>query len=978
MRGSGTIQQRRNESVTLQRGLGNVAESTLPKRSLARMSRLLYVSLLICPLLTIHATPARAQDHNASGGGRTAATVIRGRVTDSAGGVLQGAAVTLAPGGASAVTDIQGVYSIAGLTPGSYTVQVRYVGFGAFTKTVEIAAGAATQVDATLSVAGHSEEILVSSERPRGEAADINRQRTADNIVQVLSSEVITSLPNANIADAVGRLPSVTLERDEGEGKYVQIRGTEPRLSNTTVDGVLLPSPESGVRQIKLDTVASDLVDSVEINKTLQANMDGDGIGGSVNLRTKTAGDRPTVMASAMGGYTPIIGGRGVSQFDGTVGRRFGSDHKLGVLLGGTYDWNGRGINDIEPSPTVSSVSPHYDSMDLRDYMYYRSRWGATGSADYRASNSSLLSVHGLYSHFRNWGQKWVFTLNDGDVPEASLDWRRPETAVANIVADGKHTMGMKWFNWDVATSRAWSVGGSGGAEFTWAGADPNCFYDPNATTNAYVPQFSASCYTPGPTNATDIGNYNLKNWSPPTQGESVQLNFQGSAAFGKMYKAGQQFGTLEFGAKIRNAHKDNQTNSPRYTTVKGVAIPAAQFPDTFTDPAYYDHSYPWPSQVSDFTKIQNYVAANPQQFIFTGGPGPNKNSYDLTERVAAGYVMNTVDLGARMRLVTGVRVEQTHVDTRSFQATTGQVDFKAGGDYTDVLPSAALKIATGENAAIRFVYSRALSRPNPSDITMSVGIPDLTQNPPTVSLGNPDLKAEHANNYDILFEQYFKPLGMVSGGYFYKSLTDPIIATQVRPTSGEFAGFLVSQPGNAGSATLQGFEVAYQQHLTFLPGALAGLGLSANYSYTTSTAHGIPLRTDSPALLRQAPNTWNLSPTYDRGPLSFRLGISYNGANIFAYQYQNLNSDGTPMAPSDLTAGGTAGPGGDNYLYTHLQVDAQASVRVSRDLSAVLSGLNLTNEVFGFYNGSPQYVVQREFYKPTFAIGVRFTPSLR
>jgi TonB-dependent receptor len=339
---------------------------------------------------------------------------------------------------------------------------------------------------------------------------------------------------------------------------------------------------------------------------------------------------------------------------------------------------------------------------------------------------------------------------------------------------------------------------------------------------------------------------------------------------------------------------------------------------------------------------------------------------------------MNTMDLTSRVRLVAGARVESTHVDTLSFQASTGQQDFKGGGDYTDVLPSAALKFATSENANIRVAYSRALSRPDPSDITKAVGIPDLTQNPPTVSLGNPDLKPEHANNYDILFERYFTPLGMVQAGYFYKSLTDPIIATETRPTSGEWAGFLVSQPGNAGSATLQGIEIAYQQHMNFLPGALAGFGLSANYSYTTSTAHGIPLRTDSPALLRQAPHTWNFSPTYDRGPLSLRLGVSYNQANIFAYQYQNLNSDGTPMAPADLTAGGTAGPGGDNYLYTHLQIDAQAAVRVAHDLTVVVSGLNLNNEVFGFYNGSPQYVVQREFYKPTFAIGIRFNPSLK
>src|SRR5262249_18234617 len=271
------------------------------------------------------------------------------------------------------------------------------VGFSVFKKQANVASGQNVRVDAVLQVAVQSEQILVTAERPRGEAEQINRERTADNIVQVLSAEVITSLPNANIADALGRLPSVTLERDEGEGKYVQIRGTQPRLSNLTIDGVNVPSPESGVRQIKLDTLASDLVESIEINKTLQANMDGDGIGGSVNLRTKTAADQPTVMLYGLGGYTPIIGGRGVDQFGGTFGERLGRDKQLGVLIGSTYDWNGRGINDIEPSPTVTSLSPHYDSIDLRDYMYYRTRWGLTGSTDYRLTNGSSLFLRGFY-----------------------------------------------------------------------------------------------------------------------------------------------------------------------------------------------------------------------------------------------------------------------------------------------------------------------------------------------------------------------------------------------------------------------------------------------------------------------------------------------------------------------------------------------------------------------------------------------------
>src|SRR5215510_12171831 len=345
---------------------------------------------------------------------------IQGRVTDSTGAVLQGASVTVTPGAVRAATTTESDFTIPGLMPGTYTVTVHFVGFKEFSQSVTVTAGETMRVNAKLDVAGQSENILVAAERPRAEAEQVNRERTADNIVQVLSAEVITSLPNANVADALGRLPSVTLERDEGEGKYVQIRGTEPRLSNLTIDGVNVPSPESGVRQIKLDTLASDLVDSIEINKTLQANMDGDGIGGSVNMRTKTAGERPTVMLSGMGGYTPIIGGRGVTQVGETIGRRFGADHTLGVVVGSTYDYNGRGINDIEPSPTVTSVSPHYDSMDLRDYMYYRKRWGLTGSADYRINSASSIAVRGLYSAFRNWGQKGVFSLNDGDVPTAS------------------------------------------------------------------------------------------------------------------------------------------------------------------------------------------------------------------------------------------------------------------------------------------------------------------------------------------------------------------------------------------------------------------------------------------------------------------------------------------------------------------------------------------------------------------------------
>ena len=159
------------------------------------------------------------------------------------------------------------------------------------------------------------------------------------------------------------------------------------------------------------------------------------------------------------------------------------------------------------------------------------------------------------------------------------------------------------------------------------------------------------------------------------------------------------------------------------------------------------------------------------------------------------------------------------------------------------------------------------------------------------------------------------------------------------------------------------------------MPGLLNGFGISANYSWTGSTAFGIPLRTDTPALQRQAPSTGNFSPTYDKGRLSARLGVSYNGPQIFQYVYQNQQVTTTGVAPLQVPLG-IKGPMGDTYLYQHTQVDAQAAFRMYKGLQFIFAGLNLTNEVFGFYNGSPQYPIQREYYKPSYELGLRYTLS--
>jgi TonB-dependent receptor len=906
---------------------------------------------------------------------QTSKGTISGVVKDGQGAVLPGARIELQPAVHPLVSDGQGAFTLTDVPAGAYTVTISYVGFAPYSGTLTVVAGQAARIDATLKVATKNEEVLVTAERPRGEAEAINRTRAAENILQVLPAEVIVSLPNANIADALGRMASVTIERDEGEGKYVQIRGTEPRLSNTMVDGVSIPSPESGVRQIKLDTIASDLVDSVEINKTLQANIDGDGIGGSVNLVTKTAGDTPTVVLYGIGGNTPIIGGRTVDQFGGTLGKRFGAQKKLGALLGGTYDYNGRGINDIEPVPTAGSAAPHYDSIDLRDYVYDRTRWGMTGTLDYKLGEGSYVSLRGLFSTFRNWGHKWVYTLVDGDVPVYSQDWRRPNLAIGSLALEGKHLMNAQWISWTVAVSRSRSLSGSGGANYQWMG-DPNidCTNDQSVAKSVYRPGWSSGCFGSGADNALERNNYGLTEFDPPTFGQGVQLNLQAAGSYARQYHLGSRFGTFEFGAKIRNAHKFDDTYDEAYvvgndSSGNPIPIPVAQHPEwdgTFSDSGYYDKTYKF-GNVTDYGKIKAFALSSPGQLTLNGGPGVNNHNFDLVERIPAGYLMNTLELASRVRLVTGIRFEATHLNTLSFDERTNTLSFKGGGDYLDVLPSASLRFALDKDSDLRLVYGRGISRPDPQDITKSVGQPDTTQTPPTISIGNPNLKAEHANNYDILYERYLTPLGLIQAGYFYKDLTDPITTVLTNPTTGPFAGYKVTQPGNAGSAYVQGVEIAFQQRLSYLPGALSGAGISANYSYTTSTARDLPGRSDQPALLRQAPNTWNVSPTYDTKRLSLRVGMTFDDSMIYAYQW----SDGADSV-------GVKGPSGDNYLYSHYQFDAQASYKLFGGFTVYGYGLNLNNEVFGFYNGSPQYVVQREYYHPTYAGGIRWNLGTR
>jgi TonB-dependent receptor len=964
---------------------------------------------------------------------QTGRGTIAGTAKDEANSALASALIEVQPLGRKTASDDQGQFRITDVPVGEYTVTVSYVGFAPFKTTVKVQAGQTVNVDAVLNVASVSDQVIVTTERLQGEAEAINIERMSDDIVQVLPSRVINSLPNTNVADAVGRAPSVSLERDEGEGKYAQIRGTEPRLSNVTINGVNVPSPEGTVRNIKLDAVPANLVERIEVLKTLSASQDADSIGGTVNLVTRTAGEKATYNFGGQGGYTPIQGGRTLGGFDGTVGKRFGAEKKFGFLFGGTFDRNNRGINDLEPSqgtgtdPATGNNVAVVSSEDFRSYSYYRTRYGFATGTDYNVKPGVNVYVKGLYSDFHDYGDTWVYTPQAGNtiksVSGSQITFdnaadcnainsspnppntpcapgsfvyrhyiRRPDQQVFSILTGARHDLSSTLIVYEFAGSRSHNIGGQ---DFPTTNFTGNQSVDVGLSlADPYRPTLFAL----DGSNIYDPSQYTMSATVFPKY-HATQLNFQGAASVARRYTVGSHFGVFEVGFKARNSATTQRESDLFYNFNSGNPLTLSSLVGSYTNPDYYDNYFTFGGRAygpsSDYNKIQQAIAANLGQFQLQQLKSVQRSEgafFDANERIYAGYLQNAISIG-KFRLQAGLRFEGTSTDFTTHHVDATQVDangnllpsaispFSQGSNYVKVLPSVQVQYLLEKNTNVRFNYSIGISRPNIGDL-VPIRIVDPNTSPKSLQLGNPDLKPTKANNFDVLVEHYFQPLGIIQAGFFYKQLSDPIYPTsQLLGPSDPLAGFKQQQSVNGPSAHLAGFEAAWEQRLSRLPGLLNGFGVSANYSYTSSQVTfpanfspanlGGPGRIDHPSLPRQAPNNWNAGFTYDKARFSMRFGVSHNDANIFFYNYGHVDAatDKDPIL-------GIKGPNGDVYLYAHTQFDVQGSYRLYKGLSVFGYGLNLSNEVFGFYQGSGIYPVQREYYHPTVAFGMRWSSS--
>ncbi|MEQ1763179.1 MAG: TonB-dependent receptor, partial [Pyrinomonadaceae bacterium] len=685
-------------------------------------------------------------------------TSVSGRVTDAlTGNALPGASVTVDGTALTTETDITGAFTLVRVPSGNQKFVITYLGFE--TKSMDITVGTGNSQNLSIQLSsGIQESVTVNAPLLEGQSKALNQQKEALNIQSIVSADQIGRFPDPNSAEAAQRIPGITIERDQGEGRYVQVRGTEARLNSMQLNGERIPSPEGDVRAVALDVIPADLLDSIEVSKALTADQDADSIGGSVNLVTKGAPEKTRVSATFGWGYNRIAK-NDLQTFNGTVGRRF-FDKKLGFLFSASYLNTDRGSESVEPSYDDGDL----EELEIRDYRVNRTRWGINPYLDYRFSDSSEIYFRGIFNRFGDQEYRRLvnYKVADNEI-ERELKDRFEEQTISQGAFGGRHLL-PGFMQIDYRLSYGYADENEPNAAYsTFLQEDVD--FDPNVSEGSIDPKNIQA----NPLNE-DISQHFF-------DGINFERNFTAERSFTAQFNAALPFrsgsgfaGTLKFGVKNRFNKKKRDNNLFDYD-VDGDDVPPLS---GILDPNYSKGSYRG--------GLYNFIPSfqDPQRMRdlangveFELDPEEDSADYRARENIFAFYGMAQLNFGDKFVLVPGVRYEQTNVRYTGYSVLFDEEgDFDSieenngNNDFRNWFPSLHAKYRFAENTNFRAAYTRSLARPNYVDL---VPFQLIIQEDLEIERGNPFLKPTTSDNFDVLVEHYFSNVGVISGGFFYK-----------------------------------------------------------------------------------------------------------------------------------------------------------------------------------------------------------------
>lgn len=867
---------------------------------------------------------------------------IDGTVVDARNKPLPGAEVRLVGRDGSTTSDERGRFTIQGVPTGPQQLEVRYVGFATTTVSIDVAAEGSTKADVVLTPGQLVAEILTVRAAPllEGQAKAFSQQKTAPNIVNVVAEEEINAFPDQNSAEATQRIPGISIERDQGEGRYVLIRGTEARLNSMMVDGERLPSPEGDVRQVALDVISSDLIQSIEVSKVLTPDMDGDAIGGAVNFVLKDPPRSNQLRVQGTYGYGDLreLNSESIQLSWGSMSK----SGRFGYQISGSYTDNDRASDNFE----VEYDDGDLESLEFRNYAIRRTRTGFQGALDWFASPRSRFYVKGTHNEFddQEYRRRKIEAVGDDEIGRELKD-RFESQVIQAFTVGGEHTDVLEGaLSWRLTLDHA---------EEEEPNALDSLFVQTGVTFNPNVtPEFiQPDDIRANPTNE-NLANFFLdsavrSNNLTEEDNLIARVDLERPLAF-RSWK-----GLGKVGLKLRDKSKSRDNDVVEFTSATQRRLNDLR--DRGFDPQttilggrYTMGTMPLAGAMRAL--VDGGVLAGEQDFE------EETADYDADERVYAAYGMAELFVNDRLMVLPGLRYEFTDTEYSAKEALfnvdgdfVGLSPVSGSSSYGVIMPHLHARYALDDASNVRAAFTRTFARP---DFAQLAPFRLIIEEDGEIEAGNPELDPTLSWNLDLLYERYYESVGVLSAGLFYKDLTDYIYLFRGTENRGG-EDFDLIQPQNGDDAELFGVEFAYVRHLRFAPEPLDGLGVHVNYTYTDSEAT-FPGREGSKATLPgQSEHLGNVALSYEKGGFSARASYNFHGKYI-------------------AEVGET--PAEDIYYDDREQYDFIASYTFKNGLRLSLELNNLTDEPLRFYEGSEDRPIQEEYYSWYGRLGASFT----
>ena len=887
---------------------------------------------------------------------------LKGRILDNEKNPLPGAVVIIDGNKLSAVTDLDGFFSFANLSSGNHNLKVTYIGFLPVSKTI-VVSEKSTVDDIVMSDTSRELNEVVVTGVFSGQQRAINAQKNNINITNVVSADQIGKFPDSNIGDALKRISGINVQYDQGEARFGQVRGTPAEFSSVTINGSRLPSAEGDIRNVQLDLIPSDMIQTIEVSKTLMPDQDGDAIGGSINLVTKNSPHRFTVGAVAGTGYN-WISRKAQMNFGLTLGNRFFND-RFGVMLAASYNNAPAGSYNTEFIWEKDDDGKIYvNDYQIRQYFVTRERQSYSLSLDWKFNDYNKIWFKGIFNNRNDWENRYRTTLKDM-TPEGKADVRvqtkggTPDNRNARLerqrtmdfTLGGENRLGIFGIDWKLGYARA-------------SEERPNERY---IDYRLKKQKFSIDLSNPREPLAT------------PEEGSTITLNDdfslkeltqQQEDIVEKDFKAALDFKTklsdrakLKFGFKFVSKFKNKEIDFYEYTPIDEKAFDKDAFSHTVdmtTDRFMPSAKYKAGTFIDKyFLGFLNLDDKN--QFESEQVAEDLAGNYHARENVTSGYMRIDSRLADNLQFMGGLRVENTDLRYigRIYDDETGEVSktAPATSSYINFLPSLLLKWEINKDFLFRAGYNQSISRPKYSALVPGMKI---SRGDNEITVGNPGLKATTSHNIDLNAEYYWKSIGLVSAGLFYKRI-EGFIVDEVAYNK-EYEGNLwtkFTQPKNGGNANIFGVELAWQRDFSFITPAMKCLGLYATYTYTRSriTDFNFEGRENEKGLsLPGSPeHTANLSLYFDKCGFSARASFNYASAFI------------DEMGASSFY---------DRYYDAVKYLDLNVSYTFGRKtkITVYADCNNLLNQSLRYYQGSKDYTMQQEYYGVKLNGGVKVT----